>query len=401
MRARASMATIATYIRAMDFALNETQMMFQQAAADFAKSEVEAVAIKLENSKEFPMELTQKMAALGFMGLVIPEQYGGAGADYLSYLLVEGEMAKTSISLSMTLGAQNSLVALPIMNFANEEQKQRFLPALASGEKLGCFALTEPNAGSDPAGMATTAVKKGDKWILNGTKLYITNGSVAKVAIVWAVTGKKPDGKNIISAFIVDRDQSPFKTGTVEDKMGVHASPTTELIFEDCAVPAENLLGKEGDGFKVALMTLNTGRLSVATQSIGLATAAYERAKKFAKERKQFGKALTEFQGISFKLADMITAISAAKMLTYKAVWLKEQKGLSDPEFISAAAQAKLFASEMASKVTSDAVQIHGGYGYMKDYRVEEFFRAARLMEIVEGTSEIQRLTISSWELKS
>lgn len=395
------MATIATYIRAMDFALNETQMMFQQAAADFAKSEVEAVAIKLENSKEFPMELTQKMAALGFMGLVIPEQYGGAGADYLSYLLVEGEMAKTSISLSMTLGAQNSLVALPIMNFANEEQKQRFLPALASGEKLGCFALTEPNAGSDPAGMATTAVKKGDKWILNGTKLYITNGSVAKVAIVWASTGKKPDGKNIISAFIVDRDQSPFKTGTIEDKMGVHASPTTELIFEDCAVPASNLLGKEGDGFKVALMTLNTGRLSVATQSIGLATAAYERAKKFAKERKQFGKALTEFQGISFKLADMITAISAAKLLTYKAVWLKEQKGLSDPEFISAAAQAKLFASEMASKVTSDAVQIHGGYGYMKDYRVEEFFRAARLMEIVEGTSEIQRLTISSWELKT
>lgn len=390
-----------TYIRAMDFALTETQLMFQQAAADFAKSEVEPVAIKLENSKEFPMELTQKMAALGFMGLVIPEQFGGAGADYLSYLLVEGEMAKTSISLSMTLGAQNSLVALPIMNFANDEQKQRFLPALASGEKLGCFALTEPNAGSDPAGMATTAVKKGDKWVLNGTKLYITNGSVAKTAIVWASTGKKPDGKNIISAFIVDRDESPFKTGTIEDKMGVHASPTTELIFEDCAVPAQNLLGKEGDGFKVALMTLNTGRLSVATQSIGLATGAYERAKKFAKERKQFGKALTEFQAISFKLADMITAINAAKMLTYKAVWLKEQKGLSDPEFISAAAQAKLFASEMASKVTSDAVQIHGGYGYMKDYRVEEFFRAARLMEIVEGTSEIQRLTISSWELKS
>lgn len=385
----------------MDFALNETQLMFQQAAADFAKSEVESVAIKLENSKEFPWELTQKMAALGFMGLVIPEQYGGAGADYLSYLLVEGEMAKTSISLSMTLGAQNSLVALPIMNFANDEQKQRFLPALASGEKLGCFALTEPNAGSDPAGMATTAVKKGDKWVLNGTKLYITNGSVAKTAIVWASTGKKPDGRNIISAFLVDRDESPFKTGTVEDKMGVHASPTTELIFEDCAVPAGNLLGREGDGFKVALMTLNTGRLSVATQSIGLASGAYERAKKFARERKQFGRALTEFQGISFKLADMITAINAAKMLTYKAVWLKEQKGLSDPEFISAAAQAKLFASEMASKVTSDAVQIHGGYGYMKDYRVEEFFRAARLMEIVEGTSEIQRLTISSWELKS
>lgn len=384
----------------MDFALTETQLMFQQAAADFARQEVEAVAVKLENSKEFPWELTKKMAELGFMGLVVPEQYGGAGADYLSYLLVEGEMAKTSISLSMTLGAQNSLVALPIMGSATDEQKQRFLPAIASGEKLGCFALTEPGAGSDPAGMATTAMKKGDKWVLNGTKIYITNGSVAKIAIVWARTGTRNDGRPLITAFVVDRDESPFKTGTVEDKMGVHASPTTELIFEDCAVPEANMLGKEGDGFKVALLTLNTGRLSVATQSIGLATGAYERAKRFARERKQFGKALTEFQGISFKLADMVTDLNAARMLTYRAVWLKELKGLSDPEFISAAAQAKLFASEMASRVTSDAVQIHGGYGYMKDYRVEEFFRAARLMEIVEGTSEIQRLTISTWELK-
>ena len=384
----------------MDFALTETQLMFQQAAADFARQEVEAVAIKLENSKEFPHELTQKMAQMGFMGLVIPEQYGGAGADYLSYLLVEGEMAKTSISLSMTLGAQNSLVALPILGFASEAQKQQYLPQIASGEKLGCFALTEPGAGSDPAGMTTTAVKKGDKWVINGTKIYITNGSVAKIAIVWARTGTRNDGRPLISAFVVDREASPFKTGTIEDKMGVHASPTTELIFEDCVVPEANMLGKEGDGFKVALLTLNTGRLSVATQSIGLATGAYERAKKFARERKQFGKALTEFQGISFKLADMITDLNAARMLTYRAVWLKELKGLSDPEFISAAAQAKLFASEMASRVTSDAVQIHGGYGYMKDYRVEEFFRAARLMEIVEGTSEIQRLTISTWELK-
>ncbi len=384
----------------MDFALSETQLMFQQAAADFAKQEVEPVAVKLENSKEFPVELTRKMAELGFMGLVVPEEFGGAGADYLSYLLVEGEMARTSISLSMTLGAQNSLVALPIMGFATDEQKRRFLPAIASGEKLGCFALTEPGAGSDPAGMATTAVRKGDKWVINGTKIYITNGSVAKIAIVWARTGTRGDGRPLITAFVVDRDESPFKTGTVEDKMGVHASPTTELIFEDCAVPDANMLGKEGDGLKVALLTLNTGRLSVATQSIGLATGAYERAKKFARERKQFGKALTEFQGISFKLADMVTDINAARMLTYRAVWLKELRGLSDPEFISAAAQAKLFASEMASRVTSDAVQIHGGYGYMKDYRVEEFFRAARLMEIVEGTSEIQRLTISTWELK-
>jgi alkylation response protein AidB-like acyl-CoA dehydrogenase len=385
----------------MDFALTEEQQMFQQAAADFCKQEVEEVAIKLENSKEFPMELTRKMAELGFMGLVIPEEFGGVGADYLAYLLVEGEIAKTSISLSMTLGAQNSLVALPIMNFATDEQKQRFLPPLASGEKLGSFALTEPGAGSDPAGMTTTAVKQGDKWVLNGTKIYITNGSVADLLIVWAKTGEREDGRPLITAFLVDKAESPYQVGTVEDKMGVHASPTTELIFEDCEVPAANMLGKEGDGFKVALMTLNTGRLSVATQCLGLAEAAYARAKRFATEREQFGQKISEFQGIAFKLADMITEINAAKGLVYHAVWLKEQYGLADPRFISMAAQAKLFASEMAERVTSHAVQIHGGYGYMTEYRVEEFFRAARLMTIVEGTSEIQRLTISRWELKA
>ncbi len=385
----------------MDFALTEEQQMFHQAAADFCKNEVDPVAIKLEAGHEFPMELTQRMSELGFMGMVIPEQYGGVGADYLAYLLVEGEIAKSSISLSMTLGAQNSLVGLPIMNFATEEQKQQWLPPLASGEKLGAFALTEPGAGSDPAGMRTTAVKKGDKWVLNGTKLYITNGAVAKTLIVWAKTGEKPDGKPLISAFLVDKDASPFKVGTVEDKMGVHASPTTELIFEDCEVPAGNLLGKEGDGFKVALVTLNTGRLSVATQSLGLAQAAFERAKRFAVEREQFGQKISEFQGVAFRLADMITEINAAKGLVWHAVWLKEQFGLSDPRFISMAAQAKLFASEMSERVTSGAIQVHGGYGYMREYRVEEFFRAARLMTIIEGTSEIQRLTISRWELKS
>ena len=256
----------------MDFALTEEQTMFQQAAADFCKTEVEPVAIQLEAAHEFPMELTQKMSELGFMGLVIPEQYGGVGADYLAYLLVEGEIAKTSISLSMTLGAQNSLVALPIMNFATEEQKQQWLPPLASGEKLGSFALTEPGAGSDPAGMRTTAEKKGDKWVLNGTKLYITNGAVAEYLIVWAVTGKKPDGKPLISAFLVDKAVSPFKVGTVEDKMGVHASPTTELIFEDCEVPAENLLGEEGAGFKYLLQGLNPERVLFAVESIGLAS---------------------------------------------------------------------------------------------------------------------------------
>lgn len=385
----------------MDFAFTEEQQMLQQAAADFCKSDVEPVAVKLENTKEFPWDLTRKMAELGFMGLVVPQEHGGVGADYLAYLMVEGELAKTSISLSMTLGAQNSLVGLPIINFATEAQKKKFLPPLAAGEKLGCFALTEPGAGSDPAGMRTTATRKGDKWVINGTKIYITNGSVAKIAIVWARTGTKPDGKAQITAFLVDRDESPFKTGTVEHKMGVHASPTTELVFEDCEVPADAVLGKEGDGFRVALLTLNTGRLSVATQCLGLAQAAYERARKFASEREQFGSKIADFQAISFKLADMITEINAARGLVWHAVWLKEQFGLNDPRFISMAAQAKLFASEMAERVTSSAVQIHGGYGYMTEYRVEEFFRAARLMTIVEGTSEIQRLTISRWEMKA
>jgi len=385
----------------MDFAFTEEQQMLHQAAADFCKSDVEPVALKLENTREFPWDLTKRMSEMGFMGLVVPQEYGGVGADYLAYLMVEGELAKTSISLSMTLGAQNSLVGLPIINFATEAQKKKFLPALASGEKLGCFALTEPGAGSDPAGMRTTATRKGDKWLINGTKIYITNGSVAKIAIVWARTGTKPDGKAQITAFLVDRDESPFKTGTIEHKMGVHASPTTELVFEDCEVPADAVLGKEGDGFRVALLTLNTGRLSVATQCLGLAQGAYERAKKFASEREQFGSKIADFQAISFKLADMITEINAARGLVWQAVWLKEQFGLNDPRFISMAAQAKLFASEMAERVTSSAVQIHGGYGYMTEYRVEEFFRAARLMTIVEGTSEIQRLTISRWEMKS
>lgn len=384
----------------MDFALNEEQQMLQQAAAEFCRNEVEPVAIKLESSHEFPMELTKRMAELGFMGLVIPEEYGGVGADYLAYLLVEGEIAKSSISLSMTLGAQNSLVALPIMNFASEAQKKQWLPVLASGEKLGSFALTEPGAGSDPAGMRTTAVLKGDKWVLNGTKLYITNGAVAEILIVWAKTGQKADGKPLLSAFLVDKAVSPFKVGTVEHKMGVHASPTTELIFEDCEVPAENLLGKEGDGFKVALITLNTGRCSVATQCLGLAEAAYLRAKRFAGEREQFGQKIAEFQGISFKLADMITELNAAKGLVWHAVWLKEQYGLSDPRFISMAAQAKLYASEMAERVTSEALQIHGGYGYTREYDVERFFRDARITEIYEGTSEIQKMVIADWILK-
>ena len=384
----------------MDFNLSEEQLMIRDAARDFAQSEIEPKAIELEASHDFPHELTNKMAEMGFLGLVVPEEYGGAGVDYLSYLLVEQEIAKASISLSMTLGAQNSLVAIPMMEWASEELKKRYLPKIASGESIGCFALTEPGAGSDPAGMLTTAKKDGDHYIINGTKLYITNGSVSSLAIVWARTGETEKGKPELTAFLVDREESPYQTGTIEEKMGVHASPTTELIFEDCRVPVANMLGKEGDGFRLALTTLNSGRLSVATQSIGLARAAYERAKTFAKEREQFRQKLSQFQAIAFKLADCITSISAAQLMVGKSAWLKEQRGMKDPEFISLAAQTKLFASEMASKVTSEAIQIHGGYGYMKEYRVEEFFRAARLMEIVEGTSEIQRLTISRWELK-
>ena len=384
----------------MDFALTEDQLMFQAAAAEFCKNEVEKVAIELEASHEFPTELTEKMAAQGFLGLIIPEEYGGVGADYLSYLLVEGEVAKTSISLSMTLGSQNSLTAIPLMEFGSEAQKQKFLPALASGEKLGCFALTEPGAGSDPAAMITTAKKKGDKWILNGTKIFITTGSVSRIAIVWARTGTRKDGKPELSAFILDREESPYAHGTIEEKMGVHASPTTELVFEDCEVPESGLLGGAGDGLRVALTTLNSGRLSVSTQSLGLATAAYERALAYSKQREAFGRKISEFQGISFKLADMKVALTVSELLIYNAVWQKQQHGMADPRFISAAAQCKLYVTENATRICSEAVQIFGGYGYMREYRVEEFFRAARLMEILEGSSEIQRLTIARGELK-
>lgn len=383
----------------MDFVLTEEQAMIRDAARDFAESEVGPHAIALEAAHEFPAEMTQKMAEMGFMGLVIPEKFGGSEVDYLSYLLVEHEMAKVSISLSMTLGAQNSLVALPLMGFASEELQAKYLPKLASGEYIGCFALTEPGAGSDPAGMATTAEKQGDKWILNGTKLYITNGAPSKLAVVWARTGTKENGKPELTAFLVDREMSPYKTGTIEEKMGVHASPTTELIFEDCEVPDAHVIGEVGGGLKLALMTLNTGRVSVCAQSLGLAIAAYERAKRFAMEREQFGSKIAKFQAISFKLADMITQINAAKCLIKQSVDYKEAYGLGDPRFISLASQAKLFTTEMATRVCNDAIQIHGGYGYMREYRVEEFFRAAKLMELVEGTSEIQRLTIARSEL--
>ena len=384
----------------MDFFLTEDQQMIRDTARDFAKGEIEPIAIELEASHDFPQAMTDKMSEMGFMGLVFPEKYGGFEADYLSYLLVEQEIAKASISLSMTIGAQNSLCGIPLMNFASDELKDKYMPLLASGEYIGCFALTEAGAGSDPAGMTTTAEKKGDKWVINGTKLYITNGAPSKLAIVWARTGTRDNGKPEQTAFLVDREMSPYKTGTIEDKMGVHASPTTELIFEDCEVPDSHVIGKVGGGLKLALMTLNTGRLSVATQSIGLATAAWERAVQYANEREQFGTKLADFQAISFKLADNLTAINASKTLVKQAVDLKEAYGLSDPRFISMAAQAKLFASEMATKVCSDAIQVLGGYGYMKEYRVEEFFRAARLMELVEGTSEIQRLTIARYEVQ-
>lgn len=379
----------------MDFNLNEDQQMIYDAAREFASSEIEPMAMKLESSHDFPWDGVNKMAEVGFFGLLIPEAYGGTGADYLSYLLVEKEMAKASPSLSMTLGSQVSLTALPIMEFGSEELKQKFLPPLASGEKLGCFALTEPNAGSDPAGMSTTASRDGSNFVINGTKIYITTGSVSKIAMVFAKTGTRPNGKPEISCFIVDRDESPYQNGTIEDKMGIHASPTTELVFDNCVVPEANLLGKVGDGLKMALMTLNTGRLSVASQSIGYAEAAFERARRFVNERQQFGQKIVNFQAVSFRLADCLTELNAAKTLTWQAVNFKERFGLGDPRFISLASQAKLFATQMANKVTSDAIQVHGGYGYMREYRVEEFFRAARLMELVEGTSEIQRLTIA------
>ncbi|SMB99223.1 butyryl-CoA dehydrogenase [Thermanaeromonas toyohensis ToBE] len=379
----------------MDLNLTKSQRMIRQIVREFAEKEVAPGAAERDNTGEFPWEIVKKMARYNMLGIPFPEEYGGAGADTLSYIITVEELARVCAATAVIVSAHTSLCAHPIYQFGTEEQKQRFLVPLAQGEKLGAFALTEPNAGTDAASLRTTAIRQGDSYVLNGNKIFITNGGVADIYIVLAKTDPSK-GSRGITAFIVEKGIPGFSFGKKEDKLGIRASSTTELIFQNCHIPAENRLGEEGEGFKIAMQTLDGGRIGIAAQALGIAQACLDTCLRYAKEREQFGKPIGSFQAIQWMLADMATQIEAARLLTYRAAWLKDNK----QPFSKEAAMAKLYASEVAMQQAVKAVQIHGGYGYMKDYPVERFFRDAKITEIYEGTSEVQRMVIASHLLR-
>ena len=374
----------------MNFKLSEEHEMIRKMVRDFAENEVAPTAAERDEEERFDREIFDQMAELGLTGIPWPEEYGGIGSDYLAYVIAVEELSRVCASTGVTLSAHVSLASWPIYKFGTEEQKQKYLRPLARGEKIGAYCLTEPGSGSDAGAMRTTARRESDHYVLNGSKIFITNGGVAEIYIVFAVTdpGAKHKG---ITAFIVESSFPGFKTGKKEKKLGIRSSPTTEVIFEDCIVPAENRLGEEGEGFKIAMMTLDGGRSGIAAQAVGIAQGAFDAAVNYAKERVQFGKPIIANQGISFKLADMATNIEAARLLTYQAAWL-ESEGLP---YGKASSMAKLFAGDTAMKVTTEAVQIFGGYGYTKEYPVERFMRDAKITQIYEGTQEIQKLVIS------
>jgi acyl-CoA dehydrogenase len=374
----------------MNLGFTEEQQMMQKMVRDFAQKEIAPAIEHMEETEEFPRHLIKKMAELGLMGIPIPEEYGGAGMDFTSYIIAINELSKVSATIGVILSVHTSVGTNPILYFGNEEQKNKYIPKLASGEYLGAFGLTEPSSGSDAASLKTRAVKQGDHYVLNGSKIFITNAGEADVYIVFAST--EPDkGSYGISAFIVDKDTPGFSVGKKEKKMGLNGSNTCEIVFEDARVPAENLLGNEGDGFKIAMSNLDVGRIGIAAQSLGIAEAALDYATNYAKERKQFGKPIGANQGLGFKLADMATIVEAAKLLTYRAADLKTNNLPCGKE----ASMAKLFASETAMKSAIEAVQVFGGYGYTKEYPVERLFRDAKVCQIYEGTSEIQRIVLS------
>ncbi|GAC91066.1 acyl-CoA dehydrogenase [Anoxybacillus sp. LAT_35] len=374
----------------MNFQLSEEHEMIRKMVRDFAKNEVAPTAAERDEEERFDRDIFNKMADLGLTGIPWPEEYGGIGSDYLAYVIAVEELSKVCASTGVTLSAHISLASWPIYKFGTEQQKQTYLRALATGEKLGAYGLSEPGAGSDVSAMKTRAVRDGDHYVLNGSKVWITNGGEADIYVVFAVTDPEKKHRGI-SAFIVEKGTPGFSIGKKEKKLGIRSSPTTELIFEDCRIPKENLLGEEGEGFKIAMMTLDGGRNGIAAQAVGIAQGALDAAVEYAKGRIQFGKPIAEQQGIAFKLADMATAIEAARLLTYQAAWL-ESNGLP---YGKESAMAKLFAGDTAMKVTVEAVQIFGGYGYTKDYPVERFMRDAKITQIYEGTQEIQRIVIS------
>lgn len=374
----------------MELRFTEEQEMMRKMVRDFAQTKISPFIEKMEGNDEFPREILNKMAELGLMGITIPEEYGGAGMDFTSYIIAIHELSRVSATIGVILSVHTSVGTNPILYFGTEEQKQKYVPKLAAGEYLGAFALTEPGAGSDAGSLKMRAVKDGDCYILNGSKVFITNGGEADTYIVFAITDPEQGSKGI-SAFIVEKDTQGFIVGKNEHKMGLHGSKTVQLTFEDCKVPVENRLGEEGEGFKIAMSNLDSGRIGIAAQSLGIAEAALEAAVDYAKERKQFGKPIAFQQGLGFKLADMATAVEASKLLVYRAAHLKTNHLQCGQE----ASMAKLFASRTAVEVANEAVQVFGGYGYTKEYPVERYFRDSKICEIYEGTSEIQRIVIN------
>ncbi len=380
----------------MNLQLSEEQMLLQKTVREFAEAEVKPRARELDESGYFPRDLFAKAAELGLTGVALPENEGGAGFDHISYSIVIEEISRCCASTGVILSVQNSLYCDPIHRYGTDAQKQKFLLPFARGEKIGCYALTEPQAGSNAAALQTKAVKSGDNYILNGTKAWITNGGAADAAIVYVNT-EPSKGEKGITAVVVEKGTPGFKVGKEEKKLGISATACSELIFTDCAVPVANRIGNEAEGYKVALSTLDGGRIGIGAQATGIAQGAFEAALKYSQERLAFGQPIAEFQAIQFMLADMATEIDAARLLIRKAAW-KQDTGV---RFSMDAAMAKLFASEMATRVTHKAIQIHGGNGYSREYPVERAYRDARITEIYEGTSEIQRLVICSWTLRS
>ncbi len=374
----------------MNFKLTEEQELIKNMAQKFARAQIAPRAAAIDETREFPADIVAQMAKLNMMGIPYPEELGGAGADTLSYVIVVEEISKACASCGIILSVHTSLCSWPIYKFGTPEQKEKYLKPLASGKKLGSFGLTEPNAGTDAAGQQTVAVLEGDEYVINGSKIFITNAGISEIYVVLTMTDKSKGLKGI-TAFIVEKGFQGFAIGRREKTMGIHGSTAAELIFQDCRVPKENILGGEGDGFKIAMATLDGGRIGVAAQALGIAQAAYEEALAYSKERQQFGKPISANQGIQWMLAEMATKIQAARHLVYHAAWLKD----NNQPFSKEASMAKLFASDITVEVTRKALQIHGGYGYTADYAVERHYRDAKITEIYEGTSEVQLMVIA------
>ena len=381
----------------MEFSLSDEQKQLRRTVREFAEGEILPHVMEWDEVSHFPSEIVPQLAEMGFLGVIFPEKYGGAGMGYIEYAIIIEELSRVDGSIGITVAAHNSLCTNHIYKFGTEEQKKKYVMPLAQGQKLGCWSLTEPEAGSDAGGTRTVAKRQGDSWVINGSKTFTTNGHYADVCVGMAVTdaAKKSHG---ISAFIIEKGTAGFRPGKKENKLGLRASDTSEVVFTDCRVPAGNLLGKEGEGFVNSLQVLDGGRISIAALGLGMAQGAYEASLRYAQQRKQFGKPISDFQAIQFKLADMAMEIEAARLLTYQAAWLADQaisRGDSDARITRESSMAKLYAGEVAVRVANEAVQIHGGYGFIKDYPAEKYYRDVKLCTIGEGTSEIQRLVIA------